>query len=77
MVRINGGGDLSRDVRFWLDDWVEMGPLCGLFPKLFRLAANKDSSVSNCFEVRSDCNIRGVLFKRGLWSLEGNYMRSY
>ena len=56
MVRINGGGGLS---------------LCGLFPRLFRLAANMESSVCDCFEVRSGCNVWGVLFKRGLQPLEG------
>ena len=62
MVRINGGGGLS---------------LCGLFPRLFRLAANMESSVCDCFEVKSDYNVWRVLFKRvfGLW--RGNYMRSY
>ena len=61
----------GRDVRFWLDDWVRVGPSCGLFPRLFRLAANKESYVSDCFEVRSGCNVWGVLFKRDLRSLEG------
>ena len=63
----------GRDVRFWLDDWVGVGvgPLCGLFPRLFRLAANKESSISNCFKVRSGCNVWGVMFKRDLQSLEG------
>ena len=61
----------GRDVRFWLDDWVRVGPSCGLFPRLFRLVANKESFVRDCFEVRSGCNVWGVLFKRDLQSLEG------
>lgn len=39
------------DVRFWLVDWVGMGPLCGLSRQPFKLAVNNDSFVRDCFEV--------------------------
>lgn len=58
-------------VRSWLDDWVAMGPFCELFPKLFRLAVNKESPVSDCFEVRSGCMAWEVSFRRSLRQMEG------
>ena len=61
----------GQAVRFWLDDWVGIGSLYGLFPRLFRLAVNKESSVSDCFEVRNECLVWGVSFRRTLRPLEG------
>ena len=40
-----------------------IGSLCGLFPRLFRLAVNKESSVSDCFGVRNECIVLGVPFR--------------
>ena len=61
----------GRDARFWLDSWVGVWPLYGLFPRLFKLAANKESSISDYFEVRRGCSVWDALFKRDLRSLEG------
>lgn len=47
------------DVRFRLDDWVGVGPFCGLFPRLFILVVKKDSSVRDCFELRGGCIVWG------------------
>ena len=47
-----------------------MGPLCGLFPRPFKLVVNKESFVSDCFEVRNGCIVWGVSFRRTLWPLE-------
>ena len=57
-------------VRFWLDDWVGMGPLSELFPRIFRLVVNKESCVSDYFEVRSGCMVWEVPFRRTLWQME-------
>ena len=53
----------GQAVRLWLDDWVGIGPFCGLFPMLFRLTVNKESSVSDCFEVGNECIVWGVSFR--------------
>ena len=36
-------------VRFWVDEWVGVGTLCVLFPRLFHLASNNLSRVSDCY----------------------------
>lgn len=60
----------GRNVRFWLDNWVNVGPLCVLFPRLFRLAVDKESSISDCFVVRSGCMVWGVSLTRSLQQLK-------
>lgn len=35
----------GRDVKFWNDDWVGRGSLCGLFRRMFRVVSNKESFV--------------------------------
>ena len=44
-VRVGFKVGNGKDVRLWLDDWVGVRSLCGLFPILFRLVANKESYV--------------------------------
>ena len=39
--QVNNGATTS----FWYDSWADSSPLKSLFPRLFHLAANKDSSV--------------------------------
>lgn len=64
----------GRSVRFWLDNWVGVGPLCRLFPKLFRLSVNKEASVSDCYEMRNGSIVWRVSFIRSLKLLEwGSY----
>lgn len=38
----------GRDIHFWHDDWVGVGPLYNSFPRVFRAISNKKSSVSEC-----------------------------
>ncbi|KAJ0490556.1 hypothetical protein HanRHA438_Chr12g0568741 [Helianthus annuus] len=40
----------EKSRRFWLDDWLGQGTLKHRFPLIFRLAANKRTCVSNCFQ---------------------------
>ena len=56
----------GRVLRFWLDDWVGVGPLYELFPRVFRLVSNKEFHVTNCCGVRDGCTLWGVTFRRGL-----------
>ena len=56
----------GRFLRFWLDDWVGVGPLCELFLRVFRLVSNKESVVSDCYEVMDGCIMWGVTFRRSL-----------
>ena len=39
----------GKNVRFWYDDWVGIGKFWSLFPRLFRVACNKESSVKDCY----------------------------
>lgn len=34
-----------KDVRYRLDDWVGVEPLCNMFPKIFMMMFNKESVV--------------------------------
>lgn len=43
---IVGVGD---NARFWYDDWVSAVPLHLLFPRVFKVVSNKESSVKECF----------------------------
>ena len=63
-------GDGS-DVRFWMDGWVGKGPLCGIFPRLFRLTVNKESSISEYVEVRGGSTFWNVHPRRSLRPSEG------
>lgn len=38
----------GNKVRFWVDGWFGVGPLLCVYPRLFRLALNKLSSVNDC-----------------------------
>lgn len=44
----------GRNVSFWLDDWVGVGPIYVLFSRIFRVVANKESSVMDCYEERDE-----------------------
>lgn len=48
-----------------------MGPLWGLFPRLFRISINKEAHDSDCFEVRNSCTLWIITFKRRLQPLDG------
>ena len=37
-------------VRFWFDDWVGVGPLQFLYPRVFRVVSNKECSVKELKE---------------------------
>ena len=41
----------GNDVGFWLDDWLGVGPLRGLFHVVFRVVFDKESIVCNWIEV--------------------------
>ena len=56
----------GSEVRFWLDDLVGVGPLCGLFPRVFRVVSNKESTVNEYYEVRDGCPLWSVSFRRSL-----------
>ena len=53
-----------------MDDWVGVGPLFELFPRLFGVVLNKDFAVSDCYEVREGGTVWNVSFRRGLCLLE-------
>lgn len=49
----NGVGFLVGEggrLRFCFDDWVGVGPLIILYPRVFWLVDNKEASVSDCYE---------------------------
>lgn len=33
----------GANVRFWLDDYEGVGPLCNLFPRVYEVVSNKES----------------------------------
>lgn len=39
----------ASSVWFWFDDWVGEGPLCLLYPRVFRVASNKECSVKEFY----------------------------
>ena len=45
----------GRNVRFWLDDWIVVGPLCGVFHRVCRVVSNKESYVSDYNEETDGC----------------------
>lgn len=38
----------GRYIRFWFDDLLSVGSLCAVFPMLFRMPWNSNSSVKVC-----------------------------
>lgn len=56
---------------FWFDDWVGMGPSAGLFPQVFRVASNKESSLSDV--MRGKFLVVDVSSRRSLRQLEVQY----
>ena len=56
----------KRNVIFWLDDWVGVGSLCELLPRIFRAVSIKESVVSDCYEMRDDSMVWDVSFRRRL-----------
>lgn len=54
MFGVVGGMGFScsaRDVHFLYDDWVGVGSLLVLSPRVFRVVSNKESSVRECYVV--------------------------
>ena len=62
-----GEGD---SVRFWFDDQVGMGLLYRLFPRVFRVVSNKESSVKECYVWVGDVVSWDISFRRALRPLE-------
>lgn len=46
-VNFNIGDESS--VHFWFDNWLEVGSLSNLLPRVIRMASNKESVVQDCF----------------------------
>lgn len=38
----------GRDILFWYDDWVRVGPLFSIHPRVFRVVSNKEPSFDKC-----------------------------
>ena len=51
-----------------------MGTLSSMFPTLFRLSVKKDSSVNECFEVRSGYIVWGGLFQEESSAIGGGLL---
>ena len=56
----------GSDICFWSDDRVGVGPECRLFPRVFRVVPNKESSVKACYcwvgdNVSWDVGVRRAL----------------
>lgn len=51
---------VERLVRFWLDDWVDVRLLLSLFPRLFRVVSNKQSSIQE-WCMGKGCFVLGCL----------------
>lgn len=32
-----------------IDDWVEVGPLCVLYPRMFRVVSKREFAVNDCY----------------------------
>lgn len=50
---VNGwASELGREVKFffWVDDWLGVGLLFQLFPRIFKVMSNKKSSIKDCYE---------------------------
>lgn len=43
-----------------------IGPLCGVFARIFRVVSNKESSISDYYEERDGCVVWRVPFRRSL-----------
>ena len=57
-------------VRFWFDDWVGVESLGSLFPRLFRVVSNKQSSVHECNSCEGDRIVWRIPLRRTLRQLE-------
>lgn len=57
-------------VRFWYDDWMAVGPLCLLFPKVFRVVSSKESSVKKWYVLDGNVVSWDVSVRRNLHQLE-------
>ena len=60
----------GKNVRFLYDDWVGIGKFWSLFPRLFRVACNKESSVKDCYFWVGSKVSWFVSFRRGLCQFE-------
>lgn len=62
------GGQKSSS--FWVDDWVEVGPLFLSFPRLFMMVVNKWALIKECCMGEGVFGPRNVSFRRGLRQYE-------
>lgn len=56
----------GRRARFWLDNWIGLGPFCVLYPRVFRVVTNKDSFVRDCYVWRGHEVVWTLAFRRDL-----------
>lgn len=56
----------GRDIRFWHDDWVGVGPLYNSFPRVFRAMSNKNCQLVSVKVIWEDSVCWEVSFRRGL-----------
>lgn len=52
----------GRNVRFWMGE----GPLRALSPRIFKIVANKDFSINDCFEWYGGSILWGVSFRSSI-----------
>ncbi|GAU33009.1 hypothetical protein TSUD_358760 [Trifolium subterraneum] len=67
IVRKIGDG---RSTSFWVDSWLEVGPLARAFGRLYDLADNKNISVADMFEAGWALNGNGWKWRRRLFAWE-------
>ena len=60
----------GKNIHFWYDDWVAIGKFWPLFPRLFRVVCNKESSVKDCYFWVSSKVSWFVSFSRGFCQFE-------
>ena len=58
-----GEGD---GVRFWFYDWVGVGPLCFLYPRVSKVVSNKECCVKECYVWDEDVLSWDVSIRRAL-----------
>ncbi|WMV19115.1 hypothetical protein MTR67_012500 [Solanum verrucosum] len=58
----------GEHIQFWKDTWLGNIPLMNVFPRIFQIASNPDSTISQCWEG----NTWNVTLRRNLndWELE-------
>lgn len=61
---------MGNRVHFWVDDWLSVGPLSFLFPRLFRVAINRRAWVNKCFKEPKGFVAWVVPFRRSLRQFE-------